>query len=85
MIASAADISGLDADPELLQQLRSFRVEQAKKRNVPAYVIFHDKTLQELASRKPETPEGLSRINGFGPRKLAEYGDAILTLIKSTD
>ena len=50
----------------------------AKSHGVPAYVIFHDATLREIALAQPETLDALSHISGVGARKLEAYGEEIL-------
>ena len=67
--------------PELFEQLRTKRTELAKEENMPAYVIFHDKTLQEMATRFPQTVESLRQIHGVGSRKAEKYADAFLPII----
>jgi ATP-dependent DNA helicase RecQ len=71
-----------DADPALLESLRAFRSSEAKTQHMPAYVIFHDKTLQEIAAEKPESLSGLSRISGFGPKKIELYGEKVLNVVR---
>jgi ATP-dependent DNA helicase RecQ len=74
--------AGGTADPELLEALRKFRGEEARKRSVPAYVVFHDSTLQELAAKKPLTVNGLSGVSGLGPKKIELYGEKLLSILK---
>jgi ATP-dependent DNA helicase RecQ len=62
----------------LFDRLRAWRAETAKERNVPAYVIFHDATLREIAIARPASLADLSHISGVGDRKLEAYGEAIL-------
>ena len=57
----------------------------ATERGVPAYVIFHDSTLQAIAHEKPTSMAALSRIAGLGERKLATYGDQILAVIRASE
>jgi ATP-dependent DNA helicase RecQ len=71
----------IDHDEGLLARLREWRRRIAADRKVPAYVIFHDSTLQAIASEKPATRATLSRINGIGERKLSQYGDDLLAVI----
>jgi ATP-dependent DNA helicase RecQ len=59
-------------------------VETARKHNVPAYVIFHDATMREIARRKPESLEELAGVSGVGERKLETYGADIIALILET-
>lgn len=58
--------------------LRAWRAEVAREHGVPAYVIFHDTTLYEIAQRRPRTLDELATVNGVGVRKLEAYGEAIL-------
>ena len=58
-------------------------MEIAKAQNVPPYVIFHDKTLIELAIQKPENIESLAHINGVGESKINRYGNDFLAVIKA--
>jgi ATP-dependent DNA helicase RecQ len=48
---------------------------------VPAYVIFHDATLAQLAAARPRSLESLATVPGVGTRKLERYGEALLTLL----
>lgn len=66
------------ADQDLLDQLRSLRAELARQAGVPAYVIFHDATLLNLASAQPATEAELLAISGVGEQKAKKYGQAIL-------
>lgn len=61
--------------------LRAARRELAAQHGVPPYVIFHDKTLLEMAELRPLSREQLRGIIGVGERKLDEYGDAFLEVI----
>ena len=69
-------------DRLLFEKLRARRLELAKAANVPPYVIFHDKTLMEMAARTPRSAVELADISGVGDAKLARYGDAFLAVIK---
>jgi len=68
-------------NPELFEKLRTWRVARAAKDGVPAYIILHDATLQELASRQPQTEQALKGIKGFGPMKIEKYGSDVLQII----
>jgi ATP-dependent DNA helicase RecQ len=70
------------ADP-LFEALRTRRRDLAKAAGVPPYVIFHDSTLREMAALKPVTPGGLGQISGVGQRKLEDYGEAFLAVIRA--
>ncbi|WP_307873514.1 MULTISPECIES: DNA helicase RecQ [unclassified Frankia] len=66
------------ADLEVFERLRAWRGATAKEQGVPAYVIFHDATLREIASRAPSTLSDLATISGVGENKLAKYGQQVL-------
>ncbi|AVX03826.1 DNA helicase [Maritalea myrionectae] len=68
-------------DQTLLNTLRSVRSELAKTNKVPAYVIFHDRTLVELAQAKPTNLDAMLEINGIGKSKLDRYGQVFLDVI----
>ena len=69
------------AELEIFEKLRWWRVETARKHNVPAYVIFHDATMREIAKAKPASLDDLRNISGVGERKLESYGEEIVALI----
>jgi len=68
-------------DPDLLARLKSWRAAEAKRRGVPAYVVFHDSTLADLAARPPRDRAGLVAVRGVGPAKIEAYGDALLRML----
>ncbi len=70
-------------DPEFLGKLKKLRLEIARRENVPAYIIFSDRTLIEMSNRQPQTKEQLLQVSGVGPKKLELYGDQVLDLINS--
>ena len=69
-------------DRALFEELRAWRKEEAVARAVPPFVIFGDRTLRALASMRPSSTDRLRAIPGIGEAKLAEYGDALLGLIR---
>ncbi|MGE3932967.1 MAG: DNA helicase RecQ [Rhodospirillaceae bacterium] len=71
-----------DEDRVLFEALRAHRRDMAAERQVPAYVIFPDRTLAEMAHHKPATPDALARLHGVGAAKLAQYGEAFLEVIR---
>lgn len=74
--------------PELLpvfESLRSWRAAQAKEQGVPAYVIFHDATLREIATARPKSVAELGAIGGVGEKKLATYGEGVLQVLAAVD
>ena len=74
-----SDLSGVEQT--LFDKLRWWRVETARKHNVPAYVIFHDATMREIAKAKPASMAELRNITGVGEKKLETYGEEIVALI----
>lgn len=70
-----------EVDGELFERLRLARRHLAEERGVPAYVIFSDATLAEIAAKKPSSLGELARISGVGPTKLARYGQQFLETI----
>jgi len=70
------------ADQPLFEALRAWRSAEAKAQHVPPYVIFHDRTLTEIATVRPGSRAALERINGVGEGKLARYGEAVLAVVQ---
>ncbi|HEY8507384.1 MAG TPA: RQC domain-containing protein, partial [Steroidobacteraceae bacterium] len=66
----------------LFQALRNWRLEVAREHGVPAYTVFHDSTLREIARVLPRTREELRAISGIGAAKLERYGEALLDLVE---
>jgi ATP-dependent DNA helicase RecQ len=67
----------------LFQRLRELRKELADRQGVPAYIVFSDKVLVEIAVRRPSGPAELLAVPGVGPAKLERYGDTFLTAVQS--
>jgi DNA helicase-2/ATP-dependent DNA helicase PcrA len=74
-----------DPDEELFERLRTWRLAVSSGAGVPAYVVFTDATLTAIAEDRPTTVDGLGQIPGVGPRKIAQYGDAVLALVGGAD
>ncbi|RIH77132.1 ATP-dependent DNA helicase UvrD2 [Calidithermus terrae] len=70
------------ANEALYQALRDWRSQKARAENLPPYIIAHDAQLAAIADALPTTPEELTQIKGFGPRKAERYGDEILALVR---
>ena len=68
---------------ERFEALRTWRAATAREQNVPAYVIFHDRTLREIAAAQPRTLDALALVPGVGAAKLERYGEGILSLLGS--
>ena len=65
----------------VFERLRAWRAATAKEQGVPAYVIFHDATLRQIAARAPASLDELGTISGIGQNKLSKYGEAVLTAL----
>jgi ATP-dependent DNA helicase RecQ len=65
----------------LFEHLRAWRAAVAKEQGVPAYVIFHDSTLREVAARRPASLAELGKVSGIGENKLAKYGEQVLSAL----
>jgi ATP-dependent DNA helicase RecQ len=73
------DAAGL----ERFAALKAWRAEVARDHNLPAFVVFHDAALAQMAHDRPDSLEALSGINGVGSAKLASYGSDILRVLQS--
>ena len=76
--AGAEEPGSTPAEPALFERLRALRKRLADERGVPAYVVFSDKTLQDMAARNPRTRDELLDVHGVGEKKLEQYGDYFL-------
>jgi ATP-dependent DNA helicase RecQ len=73
-----------EVDDSLLARLKEWRREQARHQGVPPYVVFHDRTLVEVAARRPTDLESLAQVSGIGAAKLERYGEAVLAVVRSS-
>jgi len=71
------------ADSALFDALREVRLELARERGVPPYVIFHDTTLRDMAQRRPKTIAELHDVYGVGAKKATDFGERFLTVIRA--
>ncbi|MEX2650143.1 MAG: DNA helicase RecQ [Alphaproteobacteria bacterium] len=77
-------IDGVGAvDEALLARLKALRTRLAKEQDVPAYVVFADRTLIDMAARRPRTIEALRAVHGVGAAKLARFGAAFLQILQA--
>ncbi len=81
----AAEVSAIasDADAALLAALKALRAKLAQAQKVPAYVVFSDRTLIELATHRPANPRAMREIHGVGDTKLERYGTAFLDVVQN--
>ena len=70
-----------ERDQALFDALRTWRLETAKAKGVPPYVIFHDRTLAAIASERPSSPDTLRAISGVGEKKAGRYAEDIARII----
>ncbi|MGD0802392.1 MAG: ATP-dependent DNA helicase RecQ [Terracidiphilus sp.] len=78
--AESAPVRLSAAGEALAARLREWRVAEAKRLRVPAYVVLHDRTLTAIAHTRPANPKQLQEISGMGPAKTERFGEAILGL-----
>jgi ATP-dependent DNA helicase RecQ len=79
--AKAAAVELPEALQPAFEALRAWRAEQAREQGVPAYVIFHDATLKEIATIWPTSVGQLGEISGVGEKKLATYGEGVIGVL----
>jgi DNA helicase-2/ATP-dependent DNA helicase PcrA len=72
---------GLSDDPAV-QRLREWRLQRSRADAVPAYVVFDNKTIEEIALRNPATRQQLAAVPGVGPKKLEQYADEVLDTLR---
>ncbi len=70
------------SDDPVVQRLRDWRLERSRGDGVPAYVVFDNKTLEEIAARAPADRGELAAVPGVGPKKLDQYADEVLDLLR---
>jgi ATP-dependent DNA helicase RecQ len=81
---SVADVAPAAPDAALFEQLKSWRLGEARAQAVPAYVILHDRTMADIARARPRDVHGLAAIGGIGAAKLARYGEALLEIVNES-
>jgi ATP-dependent DNA helicase RecQ len=73
-----------EQESQLFEELRHLRLEIARQLGLPPFVVFHDKTLKEMAILKPQSRTAMLQVTGIGEVKLERYGDRFLDAIKET-
>lgn len=81
----AHDDSWEGVDRDLFERLRELRRELADEKSVPAYVVFGDASLRDMARQRPATPAEFLEVHGVGQKKAADYGEVFLAAIGSVD
>ncbi|HEX5110763.1 MAG TPA: ATP-dependent DNA helicase RecQ [Vicinamibacterales bacterium] len=69
--------------PEAVAALRAWRLEEARRRGIAPFIVLHDRTLLAIAAANPRSAEELLMVPGFGPGKLAEYGEGIVAVMRA--
>jgi ATP-dependent DNA helicase RecQ len=82
-LSSPGDDDPGDYDQALFERLRAWRLETAREIEKPPYIVFHDTVLKRIAAAQPVTLDELAAIKGIGPKKLEQYGSAVLALIRN--
>jgi ATP-dependent DNA helicase RecQ len=82
---SEAGVELGEAGQRRFEALRSWRLQQAREQGVPPYVVFHDRTLIEIAAREPLSLEALGSVAGVGQAKLDRYGEAVLAVLRNLE
>ena len=84
-VSEPDDVSLTDAELKLVAALRDKRLEIARRDAVPAYIVFSDRTLAEMALRRPLSLAAMAGVRGVGEMKLERYGEEFLAVIRSSD
>ncbi|HEX6574853.1 MAG TPA: ATP-dependent DNA helicase RecQ [Gemmatimonadaceae bacterium] len=83
-VSEPESVALTDAEIQLLNALRDKRREISRKEQVPAYIVFSDRTLAEMALRRPTSLAAMSKVRGVGEMKLARYGEEFLDVIRTS-
>jgi len=83
-VSSSRGRTSGDADDDLIAKLKTLRRELARDEGVPAFMVFPDKTLLDMAERRPSTLDEMGQVHGVGQRKLTLYGEAFLDVVRSS-
>jgi ATP-dependent DNA helicase RecQ len=84
-VSEPDDVSLTDSELKLVAALRDKRRELARRDAVPAYIVFSDRTLAEMALKRPATLAAMASVRGVGEMKLERYGEEFLAVIRSSD
>ena len=83
--ASPSAIGATEADPELLDLLKDWRMRKARVSRRKPYQVLHNRTLEALASVRPKDLTELAAITGIGPAKLERYGEELLRMVQGDE
>ncbi len=73
-----------EVDPELFEKLKTWRRDRSKELDVPAYILFSNRTLEGIAARRPRNEHELLAVSGVGPTKLELYGEEVLEIVRES-
>jgi ATP-dependent DNA helicase RecQ len=76
-------LGAIEYDTSTFEKLRQWRMQTARAKGLPAYMVFSDATLQSIAARKPSSLSSLGAISGIGDKKLSLYGEEVLQVLNS--
>jgi ATP-dependent DNA helicase RecQ len=79
---TSSSAESLPFDKTLFDELRTLRTREAARLQVPPYIVFGDKALQEMAAHLPQTPQDFLKINGVGNLKLSQFGELFMAEIR---
>lgn len=82
---AAPSAPAAEANAATLAALKALRMDLARRQNVPAYVVFADRTLIDMAARRPKTLAELAAVHGVGEAKLKKYGETFLAAIRAAE
>jgi len=82
--AAKATATPVGVDPELFERLKTWRRDRSRALEVPAYRLFSNRTLEEIAARRPRDEQELLAVNGVGPTKLALFGEEVLEIVRES-
>jgi ATP-dependent DNA helicase RecQ len=84
-VTAEVDVELDAAQEQLLAALRKKRIEIAREEKIPAYIVFSDRTLADMAMRRPASLESLAAVKGVGEMKLSRYGEIFLDVIRNSE
>ena len=80
-LGGPAQRAGAHEHPAGFEELKAWRLARARAEEIPAYVVFHNSTLEEIAARRPRSLAELASVPGVGPAKLERYGEEVLAAL----
>ena len=80
--AGGTSVHAMSADAKLVDALRTWRLDEARRRGIAPFIILHDRTLMAIASVRPRNVDALLDVPGIGPAKCATYGQGILEALE---